>query len=325
MGSCQCSPEAPGDFNANPAKVHFLFQKKSWSSKGMATKMNLVVVSNIFYFPYLGKWSNLTNIFQMGGNHQLVKRSPGNLGNSVLLYLARDATWSLKPENFACQSYSFQRQKHIWRCVGIDPFSETHPVFLVWIYWAHCIPPTWRRWNAIPPGAQHVLPNVCGQGANVVSKDESTVRCKDVWFRCIKFLRICGAEVVGRDYELYIYIVLDCWGVLCWNKAMSKSRYSTWACACYTGGFLHPLVDCSQMTMIRACWKSTHPFLQYFSSCMTSNQGRFVVISIIVIIIIIIIMFFFCFLLLFSSSSSSSFCSSSTHPHPAPRHHQHSI
>ena len=31
-----------------------------------------VVVSNIFYFhPYLGKWSNLTDIFQMGWNHQL--------------------------------------------------------------------------------------------------------------------------------------------------------------------------------------------------------------------------------------------------------------
>ena len=31
-----------------------------------------LVVSNIFYFhPYLGKWSNLTNIFQMGWNHQL--------------------------------------------------------------------------------------------------------------------------------------------------------------------------------------------------------------------------------------------------------------
>ena len=28
--------------------------------------------SSIFYFhPYLGKWSNLTNIFQMGWNHQL--------------------------------------------------------------------------------------------------------------------------------------------------------------------------------------------------------------------------------------------------------------
>ena len=31
-----------------------------------------VVVSNIFYFhPFLRKWSNLTNIFQMGWNHQL--------------------------------------------------------------------------------------------------------------------------------------------------------------------------------------------------------------------------------------------------------------
>ena len=31
-----------------------------------------LMVSNIFYFhPYLGKWSNLTNIFQMGWNHQL--------------------------------------------------------------------------------------------------------------------------------------------------------------------------------------------------------------------------------------------------------------
>ena len=25
-----------------------------------------------FFHPYLGKWSNLTNIFQMGWNHQLV-------------------------------------------------------------------------------------------------------------------------------------------------------------------------------------------------------------------------------------------------------------
>ena len=31
------------------------------------------MVSTTFYFqPYLGKWSNLTNIFQMGWNHQLV-------------------------------------------------------------------------------------------------------------------------------------------------------------------------------------------------------------------------------------------------------------
>ena len=35
---------------------------------------NRLVVSNIFYFhPYLGKSSNLTNIFQVGWNHQIEK------------------------------------------------------------------------------------------------------------------------------------------------------------------------------------------------------------------------------------------------------------
>ena len=35
-------------------------------------QQNYLVVSNIFYFhPFLGRWSNLTNIFQMGWNHQL--------------------------------------------------------------------------------------------------------------------------------------------------------------------------------------------------------------------------------------------------------------
>ena len=37
------------------------------------TNVFWVVVSNIFYFhPYLGKISNLTNMFQIGWNHQLV-------------------------------------------------------------------------------------------------------------------------------------------------------------------------------------------------------------------------------------------------------------
>ncbi len=36
-----------------------------------------VVVSNIFYFhPYLGKWSNLANIFQIGWNHHLDQFQP---------------------------------------------------------------------------------------------------------------------------------------------------------------------------------------------------------------------------------------------------------
>ena len=30
-----------------------------------------------YFHPYLGKWSNLTNIFQMGWNHQLVKKYVG--------------------------------------------------------------------------------------------------------------------------------------------------------------------------------------------------------------------------------------------------------
>ena len=42
-------------------------------NKGLLTIVVQVVVSNIFYFhPYLGKISHLTNIFQMGWNHQLV-------------------------------------------------------------------------------------------------------------------------------------------------------------------------------------------------------------------------------------------------------------
>ena len=43
------------------------------SSKGGLKRRLGGFNSNIFYVhPYLGKWSNLTNIFQMGGNHQLV-------------------------------------------------------------------------------------------------------------------------------------------------------------------------------------------------------------------------------------------------------------
>ena len=39
------------------------------------------MVSNIFYFhPYLGKWSNLTNIFEMGWNHQLENNGVDGVG-----------------------------------------------------------------------------------------------------------------------------------------------------------------------------------------------------------------------------------------------------
>ncbi len=51
--------------------IHVIFQWDWWLHKFVPW-----VVSNICYFhPFLGKWCNLTHIFQMGWNHQLVKTS----------------------------------------------------------------------------------------------------------------------------------------------------------------------------------------------------------------------------------------------------------
>ncbi len=59
--------------------TNYSLNKRSFSelqkfAEGLLQKLvhHRVVVSNIFYVhPYLGKWSNLTNIFEMGWNHQL--------------------------------------------------------------------------------------------------------------------------------------------------------------------------------------------------------------------------------------------------------------
>ena len=51
------------------------FEWKVWERK--RAWWTGLVVSNIFYFqPYLGKWSNMTNILQMGWNHQLDDKGP---------------------------------------------------------------------------------------------------------------------------------------------------------------------------------------------------------------------------------------------------------
>ena len=64
-------------------KLSLKEQQKKWQGRGcavlglkVALQNNIwVVVWNIFYVhPYLGKWSNLTNIFQMSWNHQLEKQ-----------------------------------------------------------------------------------------------------------------------------------------------------------------------------------------------------------------------------------------------------------
>ena len=54
---------------------------KEWEKKHAV----LVVVSDIVYFyPYLGKWSNLTNVFQVGWSHQFVIYFVTILCNKVL-------------------------------------------------------------------------------------------------------------------------------------------------------------------------------------------------------------------------------------------------
>ncbi len=61
----------------SPCNNHEYVSINSWNVKYGNKKdkdFHWVVVSNSFYFcPYLGKWSNLTNIFQMGWNHQPVQ------------------------------------------------------------------------------------------------------------------------------------------------------------------------------------------------------------------------------------------------------------
>ena len=55
-------------WNCWPVSVFWVFFRKVVMMK----QLEVAVVLNIFYFhPYLGRWSNLTNIFQRGWNHQL--------------------------------------------------------------------------------------------------------------------------------------------------------------------------------------------------------------------------------------------------------------
>ena len=51
--------------------------------------------SNIFYFhPYVGKWSNLTNMFQMGWNHHLVYLKPCHR-SCCLIFVCVFFVWSV--------------------------------------------------------------------------------------------------------------------------------------------------------------------------------------------------------------------------------------
>ena len=63
----------PNSYQIDRSAKKSYVQNKSLNIKSCQFKITWVVVSNIFDFqPYLGKWSNLTNMFQLGWNHQPV-------------------------------------------------------------------------------------------------------------------------------------------------------------------------------------------------------------------------------------------------------------
>ena len=108
---------------------------------------NLVVVSNMFYFhPYLGKWSNLTNIFLMGWNHQLVQLE--DLGDVELLH---SSTFTMRTGDLP----------------GIKKYSDRFPgepyVLRVPSHQLGCA--TWHltRWGyGIPKGKETNFPTIRG-------------------------------------------------------------------------------------------------------------------------------------------------------------------
>ena len=82
--------------------------QKPWARNDPKTRgiQDWVVVSNIFYVhPYLGKIPNLTNIFQMGWNHQLVMIFPWGFYCLLLLNL------DFHLGNFDCRIPVFLFQK----------------------------------------------------------------------------------------------------------------------------------------------------------------------------------------------------------------------
>ena len=92
-----------------------------------------VVVSNISYFhSYLGTWSSLTNMFQMGCfNHQLGKFQELVNFSSGQRVLARgwDAYWSIDPskEGFGRRSAGAEAQRLQWSgqgCHGVTFFYK---------------------------------------------------------------------------------------------------------------------------------------------------------------------------------------------------------
>ena len=106
------------------------------------------MVSNIFYFyPHLGKWSNLTNIFQMGWNNQLEIASLQKW--SIFVAVTSGGSWLQRnssdcrnpkveivtgftgPQGFRCAPKQKNQGRMVW-CIGVA---------LPWIF-----APSMTRW-----------------------------------------------------------------------------------------------------------------------------------------------------------------------------------
>ena len=107
------------------------------------------MVSNIFYFhPYLGKWSNLTNIFQMGWNHHLgryshnmnhINESQGE-GTHGSTFEAPFGFSEMKTSPAPTRLLSSCRKSQRESCFFgvskmVEEFSWRKTVWLIWLTW----------------------------------------------------------------------------------------------------------------------------------------------------------------------------------------------
>ena len=90
------------------------------------------MVSNIFYFhPYLGKIPILTNIFQMGWNHQPVTIFHHHLGRNIFGFFSLAASWPYKSGSTVEDDLIFFAKKGTWKLVwegeGFNRFFANVP------------------------------------------------------------------------------------------------------------------------------------------------------------------------------------------------------
>ena len=158
-----------------------------------------MVVSNIFYFhPYLGKIPNLTNIFQMGWNHQ-----PDDLG-----WLLRD--FGDFPFLFVCSIYIYIQMAYNWQLQQISTDMFLKVFFPGW-----CVIELLCLWNSEVASNNH---NFCWELPQCIWSpwelaSHMNHRRNPMWFMA---LGIPPPEEMGGsncDHEFFFLIVHMCWGL----------------------------------------------------------------------------------------------------------------